>query len=189
MVIQHHLKLKLNHVVNQKSANPVHGVNGRNVTLNATNLVKCSVTVHAIAPLVFLKKMKNVDVTVLNVKPVKGHHVHALAIGLNGPHVMASVVAVNAPVSAMIHVYLTLSPKLKKKCAKRNSVLQLNGPIGPNVMLHLVDGAKNSDIVIVKVIVIAKIQIVDVETWKNAKLVRANQNVNGLDGSQLNLVL
>ena len=56
-------------------------------------------------------------------------------------------------------------------------------------MLHLVDGAKNSDIVIVKVIVIAKIQIVGVETWKNAKLVRANQNVNGLDGSQLNLVL
>ena len=37
-VIQHHQKLKLNHVVNLRSVNQVHGANGPNVMLSAINL-------------------------------------------------------------------------------------------------------------------------------------------------------
>ena len=39
-VIQHHQKLKLNHVANPKSVNLVHGVNGLNAMPNVINLGK-----------------------------------------------------------------------------------------------------------------------------------------------------
>ena len=53
-------------------------------------------------------------------------------------------------------------------------------------MHHWVDGDKNSDIAIVKVIAIVKIQTVAVVILKSVKLAKENQSVNGLDGNQLN---
>lgn len=73
---------------------------------------------------------------------------------------MANVVAVNVPANETIHVYLTLSLKLKKKCVRKNYAPQLNGQSGLNVMHHWAAGDKCSDIAIVKVIAIAKIQTV-----------------------------
>ena len=73
-------------------------------------LVKCSVIVNAIAPMAFPRKTKNVAVTLLNAKHAKVHHVHALAIGQNGPHAMASAVAVNVPANVTIHVSLISFP-------------------------------------------------------------------------------
>jgi len=160
MATQPHLKFKLNHAANQKSVNLVHGANGPIVTLNAMNLVKCSVIVNAIALTAFPRKTKNVAATLLNAKHAKVHHVHALAIGQNGPHAMASAVAVNVPANVTIHVSPISFPKSMWKCAKKNSVPQLNGPSGPNAMHHWADGDKNSDIAIVKAIAIAKIQTV-----------------------------
>ena len=134
--IQLHQKLKLNHVVNLKSVNQVHGANGLNAMPNVINSgellrmfrililllnsVKCSVIVNVIAPKVFPKKMKNAVAIHLNAKPARVHHVHALVIGQNGLHAMASVVAVNAPANETIHVFLILFPKSKKKCVKKN---------------------------------------------------------------------
>lgn len=76
MVTQLHRKLKLNHAVNQKSVNLVHGVNGPNVTLNAINLDKCFAIANVTVLLVFPKKMKNVVVIPLNAKPARVHHAH-----------------------------------------------------------------------------------------------------------------
>ena len=75
---------------------------------------------NAIALKAFPKRTRNVAATPPNAKPVKVHHVHALAIGQNGLHAMASVAAVNAPVNATIHASLISFPKSKKKCAKKN---------------------------------------------------------------------
>jgi len=189
MVIQPHQKLKPNHVANPKSVSLVHGANGPNATLNAINLVKCSVIVNAIAPMASPKKTKNVVATLLNAKHARVHHVHALAAGPNGLHAMASAVAANVPASVTIHASLISCQKLKKKCAKKNSVPQLNGQSGPNAMHHWADGDKNSVIAIVKAIVIAKIQTVVAVIWKSVKHARESQNVNGLDGSQPNLAV
>jgi len=163
MEIRHHQKSKLNRVVNQKSVNQAHGLNGQNVMLNATNSDKCSVTVNAIVQMAFLKKTKNVVATLPNVKPVKDLHAHALATGQNGLHAMANAAVVNEPESAMIHAYQTLFQKLMKKCAKKNSVPLLNGPNGLNAMHHSADGVKSSVIVIAKVIATEKILTVAVE--------------------------
>merc|ERR1712131_121124 len=136
---------------------------------NVINSVKCFVIVNAIALKVFPKKMKNAVAIHLNAKPARVHHVHALVIGQNGLHAMASVVSVNAPANETIHVFLILFPKSKKKCVKKNSLPQLNGLNGPNAMHHWVDGDKNSDIAIVKVIAIVKIQTVAVVILKSVK--------------------
>lgn len=159
-VTQPHQKLKRNHVGNLKSVNLVHGVNGPNAMLNVINSDKCSVIVNAIALTEFPRRMKSVAVTLPNAKPVKVHHVHVLATGQNGPHAMVNVVAVNAPANVTIHAYLISFPKSKRKCARKNSVPQLNGPSGPIAMHHWADGDKNSDIAIVKAIAIAKIPTV-----------------------------
>ena len=83
-------------------------------------LVKCSVIVNAIAPMAFPRKTKNVAATLLNAKHAKVHHAHALAIGQNGPHAMASAVAVNVPANVTIHVSPISFPKSMWKCAKKN---------------------------------------------------------------------
>lgn len=160
MATQPHLKLKLNHAANQKSVNLVHGANGPNAMLNAINLVKCSAIVNAIALMAFPKRTKNAAATLLNARPARVHHVHALAIGQNGLHAMASAEVENEPANETIHVSLISSQKSTKNCAKKKSVPQLNGQSGPNAMPHWADGDRNSVTATAKVIATAKIQIV-----------------------------
>ena len=81
---------------------------------------KCSVIVNAIALMEFPRRTKNVVATLLNAKPARVHHVHALAIGQNGHHAMASAVAENVPANVTIHVSLISFQKSMKKCAKKN---------------------------------------------------------------------